>query len=100
MGKTTCIDIQNGILTAPVLFALKSHGDILKPIIERQFAQSGDLDTLLDIVRRQSTALMDTQMYANEMKNKAIAALEILTQNTKEKAILIELVTALTNRRK
>lgn len=49
LGKPAGSDLRSGNLTAPVLFALEEH-PCLETLIEREFAQPGDLEQALTLV--------------------------------------------------
>lgn len=49
LGKPTSSDLKSGNLTAPVLFALEEQR-YLEVLIEREFAQEGDLDQALSLI--------------------------------------------------
>jgi all-trans-nonaprenyl-diphosphate synthase len=50
LGKPVGSDLKSGNLTAPVLFAL-AEKPYLEVLIEREFAQTGDLEQALDLVQ-------------------------------------------------
>ncbi len=50
LGKPAGSDLRQGNLTAPVLFALEEHPH-LRVAIEREFAEAGDLEHVLETVR-------------------------------------------------
>ncbi|AUT01235.1 solanesyl diphosphate synthase [Nostoc sp. CENA543] len=50
LGKPVGSDLKSGNLTAPVLFAL-AEKPYLEVLIERKFAQTGDLEQALDLVQ-------------------------------------------------
>lgn len=93
-GKTTCYDIKNGILTAPILFSMKTHRNILEPIIDRSCTGDGDVPQLLDIVCNQTSAIRDTWELAQEESRKAVESLSMLEESI-EKTLLLDLVKAL-----
>ena len=41
LGKPAAADLELGLITAPVLFALEEFPELL-PLVERQFQQKGD----------------------------------------------------------
>ncbi|MUH00406.1 solanesyl diphosphate synthase [Scytonema sp. UIC 10036] len=49
LGKPASSDLKSGNLTAPVLFALEEQ-PYLEVLIEREFAQEGDLDQALSLI--------------------------------------------------
>ncbi|WP_341524952.1 solanesyl diphosphate synthase [Nostoc sp. UHCC 0302] len=50
LGKPVGSDLKSGHLTAPVLFALEEKPS-LEALIEREFAQEGDLEQALDLIQ-------------------------------------------------
>jgi all-trans-nonaprenyl-diphosphate synthase len=50
LGKPVGSDLKSGHLTAPVLFALEEKPS-LETLIEREFAQEGDLEQALDLIQ-------------------------------------------------
>lgn len=50
LGKPANSDLKSGNLTAPVLFALEEKPS-LEVLIEREFAQSGDLDRAVELIK-------------------------------------------------
>lgn len=99
IGKVVCADIKNGIITAPIIFASKTHQNILTDIIDRNCNQADDTDILMDIVCNKSNALQDTYSLAQEMSDKAIQSLSKL-KDSSEKLVLIDLVQSLLHRNK
>ncbi|WP_413159994.1 solanesyl diphosphate synthase [Capilliphycus salinus ALCB114379] len=53
LGKPAASDLQSGNLTAPTLFALEEK-PYLETLIEREFAQEGDLEQALAIIKESS----------------------------------------------
>nr|YP_010338751.1 prenyl transferase [Glaucosphaera vacuolata]UNJ18701.1 prenyl transferase [Glaucosphaera vacuolata] len=53
LGKPTGLDLKNGNLTAPVLFALAEE-PLLITIISREFCNLGDFETSIHLIRRSS----------------------------------------------
>ncbi|KAJ8613033.1 hypothetical protein CTAYLR_004063 [Chrysophaeum taylorii] len=49
LGKPKLADLRQGLATAPVLFALNDHPDLL-PLVTRKFALPGDVDAALALV--------------------------------------------------
>lgn len=52
LGKPVGDDMRQGHATAPVLFALQAFPDEVRPLIERRFAQAGDVDSALQLIQR------------------------------------------------
>lgn len=99
IGKVVCADIKNGIITAPIIFASKTHHNILTDMIERNCSHADDMNILMDIVCNKSNALQDTCSLAQEMSDKAIQSLSKL-EDSSEKLVLIDLVKSLLHRNK
>ena len=76
LGKPAGSDLRSGHLTAPVLYAMKEKPQ-LKPLIEREFAEQGDIEAALEMVRDSSGVERSRQM-ANEQIDHAIAHLSAL----------------------
>ncbi|MGD1849765.1 MAG: solanesyl diphosphate synthase [Cyanophyceae cyanobacterium] len=76
LGKPAGSDLRSGHLTAPVLYAMKEKPQ-LKPLIEREFAEQGDIEAALEMVRDSSGVERSRQM-ANEQIDHAIEHLSAL----------------------
>lgn len=50
LGKPACSDLKAGHLTAPALYAMEEE-PYLETLIEREFAQEGDLDQAIALIR-------------------------------------------------
>ena len=50
LGKPAAVDLELGLATAPVLYALEEFPE-LKPLIERKFSQEGDVEKVFYIDR-------------------------------------------------
>jgi all-trans-nonaprenyl-diphosphate synthase len=90
-GKPVGIDLQNGILTAPVIFALKEYenkgDDTLKKIIQNEIKDETEFNTALDLVLK-SDGINQTKLLAGDYGNKAINSLATLPQNVYKNSLL------------
>lgn len=64
LGKPACSDLNSGNLTAPALYAL-SEQPYLEVLIEREFAQEGDLDQALSLIQNSSAIEKSQQLAAD-----------------------------------
>lgn len=69
LGKPVNSDLQQGLATAPVLFAAQAHPE-LNSLISRRFSEPGDAERAHDIVLA-SRAFEQTHQLANEHCEKA-----------------------------
>ena len=70
-GKTKGLDLSNGILTAPILFAIEED-----PRLQALCLSSGDTEAILDAVR--STKALDRSIaLAKSLQDKAIETLSL-----------------------
>jgi len=76
LGKPTGSDLASGNLTAPTLYALEEQPS-LRPLIEREFSQAGDLERALELVR-DSNGLQRSRDLAAYHAKLAIAHLDRL----------------------
>ncbi|MGD1936200.1 MAG: solanesyl diphosphate synthase [Cyanophyceae cyanobacterium] len=76
LGKPAGSDLRSGHLTAPVLYAMEEKPQ-LKPLIEREFAEEGDIEAALDMVR-DSSGIERSRKMANEQIDYAIEHLSDL----------------------
>ena len=51
LGKAPGSDLREGLTTAPVLYALETHGKELGPMIARGYRGAGDVERAMDLVR-------------------------------------------------
>lgn len=65
LGKPACSDLNSGNLTAPALFALAEQ-PYLEVLIEREFAQEGDLDQALSLIQNSSAIEKSQQLAADQ----------------------------------
>lgn len=84
-GKPIGIDLQNGILTAPVIFAIKQYeetGDsTLKKLIKNNLNNDDDFNKALSLVLN-SNGIKETKLLAQNYVNKALDSLVILPHST------------------
>ena len=89
-GKPKGIDLKGGILTAPVLFALKEYEEKrdfrLKRLIENEFRTSGEFDTALDLVLK-SNGIKKAKNLACNYINLASCSLGIIEDNPSKRAL-------------
>ncbi|MEB3278143.1 MAG: solanesyl diphosphate synthase [Lyngbya sp.] len=67
LGKPAASDLQSGNLTAPTLFALEEK-PYLETLIEREFAQEGDLEQALTIIKESSGIERSRELAAHHAK--------------------------------
>jgi all-trans-nonaprenyl-diphosphate synthase len=86
LGKPAGSDLKSGNLTAPVLFALKeaSHLDVL---IERKFAQEGDLEQALELIQ-DSQGIQQARELAAHHAKLAIEHLAVLPPSESHQALI------------
>lgn len=92
VGKPVGADLRNGIITAPVLFALEERPE-LGDLIGRRFERPDDYDIMIDAVQS-SNALKRTQDLADQLLERAFRSIEFLTPSQE----LVSLVTSVTSR--
>ncbi|KAG8935656.1 coq1 putative hexaprenyl diphosphate synthase [Tulasnella sp. 418] len=78
-------DLQLGLATAPVLFALEEH-DELRPLVARRFKREGDVEKARDLVLR-SQALPRTRQLAQQYVAKAKEAISLLPHSEARDAL-------------
>ncbi|WP_199248530.1 solanesyl diphosphate synthase [[Phormidium] sp. ETS-05] len=86
LGKPAGSDLKSGILTAPVLFALEEV-PYLETLIEREFAQEGDLDQALALIAN-SSGIDRSRALAADLAKQAVAHLEVLTPSPEHQALI------------
>ena len=89
LGKPAGSDLQQGNLTAPVLFALEEKPQ-LKILIEREFSEAGDLAQAIALVNS-SNGIQRSRDLAKSYSKQAISAIEWLP-SSEHKHALLELV--------
>uniref|UniRef100_A0A5S6QN96 Polyprenyl synthetase n=1 Tax=Trichuris muris TaxID=70415 RepID=A0A5S6QN96_TRIMR len=68
-GKPVGADLRAGVITGPVLFACRQYPEIVD-IIRRQFAEPGDFDWCMSLVR-QSDGILRTKQLAEQFRAEA-----------------------------
>ena len=86
LGKPALSDMDQGLATAPVLFALEEFPQI-GDIVKRRFGDEGDAALVGDLVS-QSDGLRRTQELATAHARKAAEALGVLAPSTARDALL------------
>lgn len=97
LGKPVGADLMNGIVTAPVLFAIEQYPEI-RDIIGRNFSRDDDYDRAV-MLTVTSDGLQRTQQLADELLNKSLAALSFLPPSLLSDSFS-ELIASVTTRRK
>lgn len=85
LGKPAGSDLKSGNLTAPVLFALKEK-PILEVLIEREFAQEGDLDQAIALILESNGIERSRELAAHHAKS-AVACLADLPPSESRQAL-------------
>ncbi|MCG9886061.1 MAG: solanesyl diphosphate synthase [Cyanobacteria bacterium] len=85
LGKPAGSDLQGGHLTAPVLYALESSPQ-LEPLIEREFAEEGDLEMALALVR-ESDGIDRSRILAQDHAARAVKNLDFLPESESKQAL-------------
>lgn len=77
LGKPVGADLRNGLITAPVLFALEERPE-LSDLIGRRFERPGDYDRMIEAVRTGTSALERTQQLADQLLERAFHSIAFL----------------------
>jgi len=85
LGKPTCSDLKSGNLTAPAIYALEEHPS-LKGLIDREFAQDGDLDEAIAVIMN-GDGIQRARELARTHNRLAIEHLECLPPTNCRKAL-------------
>ncbi|MBD2771705.1 solanesyl diphosphate synthase [Iningainema tapete] len=88
LGKPVCSDLKSGNLTAPVLFAMEEK-PYLEVLIEREFAQVGDLEQALALIHDSQGIGRARELAANHAKQ-AVEQIMNLSPS-QERSCLIQL---------
>ncbi len=88
LGKPAASDLSSGNLTAPVLYAMQEQPS-LETLIEREFAQDGDLDQALALIH-ESSGLQRTRELAHHHAQEAVKSVSQLPLS-EHRQTLIEL---------
>jgi all-trans-nonaprenyl-diphosphate synthase len=86
LGKPVGSDLKSGNLTAPVLFAL-AEKPYLEVLIEREFAQTGDLEQALDLVQ-DSQGIQQARDLAAHHTKLAIDHLAVLPPSESQQTLI------------
>ncbi|HLP88522.1 MAG TPA: solanesyl diphosphate synthase [Nostocaceae cyanobacterium] len=86
LGKPAGSDLKSGNLTAPVLYALEEK-PILEAIIEREFAQDGDLEQALKLIQ-DSQGIPKARELADHHAKLAAEAIAILPPSESRQALI------------
>ncbi|KAK9014895.1 hypothetical protein V6N11_006033 [Hibiscus sabdariffa] len=103
LGKGSLSDIRQGIVTAPILFAMEEFPQ-LKAVIEQGFDNSANIDTALEYLWK-SHGIQRTKELATKHANLAAATIYSLPKSSsldvwKSRQALINLTQILTTRKK
>ncbi|MEL6927749.1 MAG: solanesyl diphosphate synthase [Cyanobacteria bacterium J06600_6] len=85
LGKPAGSDLASGNLTVPALYALQSE-PVLKILIEREFAEAGDLERALELVDR-TDGIERSRQLANDHARIAAASLNCLPASSSKDAL-------------
>merc|ERR1712168_1394726 len=85
LGKPAAADLNLGLATAPVLFALDKHPD-LAALIVRRFSKSGDVQTALECVRA-SDGVDQTKFLAAKFSREAAKNLDLFVDSNHRRAL-------------
>merc|ERR1712070_859291 len=97
LGKAAQADMAQGVVTAPLLFALREHAE-LEPLMRRKFTQVGDSERAYALMST-CGALEQTQELARSHGQQAIDAIASL-RHSQGQETLIALVHEVLNRKK
>jgi all-trans-nonaprenyl-diphosphate synthase len=85
LGKPAASDLASGYLTAPVLYALEEQPSLAR-LIEREFANDGDLDQALALVRN-CEAIPRSRALAADFARQALEAIDWLPPSEPRSAL-------------
>lgn len=74
LGKPACSDLKSGNLTAPTLYALEEK-PYLETLIDREFAQAGDLEQAVTLIRDSQSIQRSRELAAHHAQS-AVQQLE------------------------
>lgn len=86
LGKPAGADLQNGHITAPVLYALEEY-PALGNLIEREFSQSGDWEQAMAWIQ-ESRGIERARTLASQHARVAVEALQCLKPSVARQALL------------
>lgn len=91
VGKPAGNDLKNGILTAPVLFALEEYADnndiTLKKLINNKFKNKKEFNQAMNLVLK-SDGIQKSKDLAGSYIGEAIKALDVMEDNIYKKALI------------
>jgi len=91
VGKPAGNDLKNGILTAPVLFALQEYEEkndfTLKKLINNKFKSKKDFDTAMNLILK-TEGIQKSRELAEYYIEKAVKALELMENSIYKKALI------------
>lgn len=85
LGKPACSDLKSGNLTAPVLYALEEQ-PYLNTLIDREFAEDGDLEQAIELIRR-SSGIERSRSLAMTHAEQAVLSLATLANSEARQAL-------------
>ena len=86
LGKPAASDLASGYLTAPTFFAMEEHPE-LQALIAREFAEPGDLDHALEMVRS-SRAIPRTRELAETFARESRDSIDWMKDSACKRALL------------
>ncbi|XP_073003723.1 solanesyl-diphosphate synthase 1, mitochondrial isoform X1 [Typha latifolia] len=86
LGKGSLSDIQHGIITAPILFAMEEYPQLCE-IVDRGFDNPENIAAALDYLEK-SRGIERTRELATEHANRAIEAIEALPESDDEDVLI------------
>lgn len=86
LGKPAGLDLRNGNLTAPVIFALDNNS-ILHKLINREFQESNDIDQAIEIIRNDN-GIQKAYDLAQEHTQASLQALKRTENNSAQKKLI------------
>ncbi|CDN11800.1 MAG: solanesyl diphosphate synthase [Richelia sp.] len=86
LGKPAGSDLKSGNLTAPVLFALEEQ-PYLEVLIEREFAQEGDLDQAMSLIKN-SQGIQRSRELATDHAKIAVENIEAIAPSPSRQTLI------------
>jgi len=86
LGKPVLNDLQQGVITAPLLYAAEKYPE-LNELIDRKFSKEGDRDLALNFIQR-SEAIQQSRILAEGYVENAIAAIMHLVPSSAQSALI------------
>jgi len=86
MGKPPLLDLQSGVVTAPILFAVRDFPQ-LSELIDRRFGREGDVEVGLEMIRK-SGGIDRAREMAEQCAGQAIAAVLELKPTQAQSALI------------